>query len=60
MSAAEVIEQARLESGRGLRSQREVHLVAHPSEETILSIDRSAGRDEDGATARWSPASAST
>jgi D-alanine-D-alanine ligase len=51
MSAAEVIEHARVESGRALRTQREVHLVAHPSEETILSIDRSAGRDEDGTRA---------
>jgi D-alanine-D-alanine ligase len=51
MSAADVIEHARVESGRLLRSQREVHLVAHPSDETILSIDRSAGRDEDGARA---------
>jgi D-alanine-D-alanine ligase len=51
MSAAEVIEHARVESGRGLRSQREVHLVAHPSEETILSIDRNVGRDDDGARA---------
>ena len=40
MSAAEVIEQARLEAARPVRSGREVHLVARPSEETILSIDR--------------------
>jgi D-alanine-D-alanine ligase len=44
MSAGEVIEHARVESSRQLRSGREVHLVAHPSEETILSIDRSKGR----------------
>ena len=40
MSAADVIEQARLEAARPVRGGREVHLVARPSEETILSIDR--------------------
>jgi D-alanine-D-alanine ligase len=39
-SAAEVIDQARLEAARQVRSGREVHLVARPSEETILSIKR--------------------
>jgi len=43
--AGEVIEQARLEAARPLREGREVHLVARPSDETILSIDRSRGRD---------------
>ena len=50
MSAAEVIEQVRLDAARPLRSGREVHMIARPSEETVLSIDRSAsraGRDED-------------
>ncbi len=47
MSAAEVIEQARLDSARPSRAAREVHLVAHPSDTTILSIDRS--RESDGA-----------
>lgn len=42
MSAGEVIEQARLESARPSRPGREVHLVAHPSAGTILSIDRSS------------------
>ena len=46
MSAAEVIEQARLEAARPSRSGREVHLVARPSEETILSIDRTARRGD--------------
>ena len=46
MSAAEVIEQARLEAARPVRGGREVHLVARPSEETILSIDRRAAREE--------------
>jgi D-alanine-D-alanine ligase len=39
-----VIEQARLEAARPPRPGREVHLVAHPSTETILSIDRPAAR----------------
>jgi D-alanine-D-alanine ligase len=44
MSAGEVIEQARLDAARPLRSGREVHMIARPSEETVLSIDRSAAR----------------
>ncbi|HXW06219.1 MAG TPA: D-alanine--D-alanine ligase family protein [Vicinamibacterales bacterium] len=40
MSAGEVIEHARLEGARLARGAREVHLLARPSEETILSIDR--------------------
>jgi len=47
MIAGEVIEQARLEAARPVREGREVHLVTHPSDETILSIDRSRGRDAD-------------
>ncbi len=48
MSAGEVIEQARLEAARPVREGREVHLVAHPGEETILSIDRtSRAKDAD-------------
>jgi D-alanine-D-alanine ligase len=39
-SAAEVIEQSRLEAARQIRSGREVHLIARPSEETVLSIKR--------------------
>jgi D-alanine-D-alanine ligase len=48
ISAAEVIEQARLEAARPSRSGREVHLMARPSEETILSIDRRTARAEEG------------
>src|SRR5687767_15647910 len=49
MSAGEVIEQARLEAARPARTGREVHLVAHPSAETILSIDRGkATRNDEG------------
>jgi D-alanine-D-alanine ligase len=60
MSAAETIEHARIEAAHATnphkphlaslnRSTREVYLVAHPSEETILSIDRRprAGADAD-------------
>src|SRR5215204_5593606 len=45
MIAGEVIEQARLEAARPAREGREVHFIARPSDETILSIDRSRGRD---------------
>jgi D-alanine-D-alanine ligase len=45
MVAGEVIEQARIEAARPMREGREVHFVARPSDETILSIDRTAGRD---------------
>jgi D-alanine-D-alanine ligase len=49
MSAAETIEQARLDAARPSRSGREVHMIARPGEETILAIDRGAGhRDDSG------------
>jgi D-alanine-D-alanine ligase len=48
VSAAEVIEQARLEAARPSRSGREVHLMARPSDETILSITRRSSREEEG------------
>jgi D-alanine-D-alanine ligase len=51
MIAGDVIEQARLEAARPVREGREVHFVARPSEETILSIDRSRSRDSDLPTA---------
>ena len=47
MIAGEVIEQARLEAARPLREGREVHFVAHPSDETILSIARPRQKDAD-------------
>jgi D-alanine-D-alanine ligase len=47
-SAGEVIEQARLEAGRPTRAGREVHLVAHPSDATILSIDRTQDKNDSG------------
>ena len=40
ISAADVIEQARLDAARTLRPSREVHLLARPSDETMLAIDR--------------------
>ena len=46
-SASEVIEQARLDAARPLRSGREVHFMARPSQETILSIDRAAAQGDD-------------
>jgi D-alanine-D-alanine ligase len=51
MIAGDVIEQARLEAARPVREGREVHFVARPSDETILSIDRSGQRDNDLPTA---------
>ena len=51
MSAAEVIEHARLEAGRAPRVAREVHLMARPSDEPLLSIDRAADRPGDRKTA---------
>jgi D-alanine-D-alanine ligase len=47
-SAAEVIEHARQQSTRTLRPGRETVLVAHPSEETLLTIERTpASRSSD-------------
>jgi D-alanine-D-alanine ligase len=41
ISAAEVIEHARLQAARPTRSGREAHLLAHPGDEQILTIERS-------------------
>ncbi len=40
VSAAEVIEQGRLQPARHLRPGRETVLIAHPSEETLITIER--------------------
>jgi D-alanine-D-alanine ligase len=40
ISAAEVIEQARVSAFRSLRAGRETVLLAHPSEDTLLTIER--------------------
>ena len=42
-SPSDTIERARLDSGRAARSPRELHLVAHPGDETMLTIDREVG-----------------
>ena len=39
MSAAEVIDQARLTAARPVRPGREAHMVAHPGDETLLTIE---------------------
>ena len=51
MIAGDVIEQARVEAARPVREGREVHFVAHPSDETILSIARPRTKDTDVPTA---------
>ncbi|MPZ16807.1 MAG: D-alanine--D-alanine ligase [Luteitalea sp.] len=43
-SAAEVIQQARLEHAHDAHPLREVHMPARPSEDTIVTIERSAER----------------
>lgn len=48
LAAADVIEQARLEGARAVRPSREVHLLARPSTNTLLAIDR---KDEDASKA---------
>jgi D-alanine-D-alanine ligase len=48
MKAAEVIEHARLEAGRAPRVAREVHLMARPSDEPLLSIDRNGPGERGG------------
>jgi D-alanine-D-alanine ligase len=48
ISAAETIEQARLEGARSVRPAREVHVMARPGGDTILTIDRSRSQSEPG------------
>lgn len=40
INAAEVIEHARVQAARPVRPGREAHIVAHPGEETVLTIER--------------------
>jgi len=40
-SAAETIERARIAQPLPTRTRREVHLIAHPGDETLLTVDRS-------------------
>jgi D-alanine-D-alanine ligase len=53
ISAADVIEHARLQAARPARPGREAHVVAHPGEDTVLTIERrsDATVSEDGSTA---------
>jgi D-alanine-D-alanine ligase len=48
ISAADVIEHVRLEAARPARPGREAPLVAHPGEDTVLSIERGRGVVPDG------------
>ena len=45
-SAADTISRARLETGRALRVTRELHLIAHPGDETMLAVERGVGGDD--------------
>jgi len=51
-SAAQTIQGTRLKQARGTRAAREVHLVAHPGDETLLTVERrgsgGAGTDHTG------------
>ena len=50
-SAAATIERARLDPARAARPTRELHLVAHPGDETMLTVERgvgAAGSDDAG------------
>ena len=49
ISAAEVIEQARLEGSRS-RPGREAHFIAHPGEDKVLAIERASGAESGTAT----------
>jgi D-alanine-D-alanine ligase len=51
-SAGEVIAHSRLESSRPLRTAREALLVPHPSEETLLTLDRTRAGEEAAENAR--------
>jgi D-alanine-D-alanine ligase len=48
ISAADVIEQARLQPARAARPGRETVLVAHPSEDTLLTIERRPAPKDSG------------
>ena len=43
IKAADVIESARLQAARPTRPGREAHLVAHPGDDTVLTIERRDG-----------------
>ncbi len=48
ISAAEVIEQARLQAARPVRSTREAHIVARPGQEQLLTVERTTERTASG------------
>jgi D-alanine-D-alanine ligase len=50
VSAADVIEHARLGAARSTRPGRETHLVPYPGEETLVTIERGEGPARDSAT----------
>ncbi len=43
LAASEVIEQARLQAASSVRHGRQAHMVAYPTEEPLLTIERSRG-----------------
>ena len=47
LSASEVIEQQRLQAARAPRPGRDTLLVAHPSEDTLVTIERRPGADSE-------------
>ena len=58
IKAADVIESARLQAARPTRPGRDAHLVAHPGDDTILTIERREGGalDEQGTSSTSRPA----
>ena len=46
LAASDVIEQGRLGSAHPVRPGREAHLVAYPSEDSVLTIDRRKGEED--------------
>src|SRR5688572_17207895 len=51
VSAADVIEHARVEGARPIRPGREAHLLAHPGEETMMTIERRTVDGSEGTSA---------
>jgi len=49
LAASEVIEQGRLAAAHPVRPGREAHLVAYPTDESLLTIDRRRGKDDETA-----------
>ena len=49
LAASEVIEQARLASAHQVRPGHEAHLVAYPTDESLITIDRRADTGDDNA-----------